>query len=149
MRQALSEQSVAVFAETPDQISECLNRFAPEHASLLVRDPGTLAEQLVNCGCVMIGSFTAQSAGDYCSGPSHTLPTNGSARFGSPVSVTDFLKIQSVSMFTRSDIELLAPTVSVLAKAEGFPAHAYGATVRLCKSDLSGWELWARPWLGT
>jgi histidinol dehydrogenase len=130
LKQALATESVAVLVSSLDETAECLNRFAPEHASLLLEHAGDLAGRLVNCGCVAIGPFTAQSAGDYCSGPSHTLPTSGAARFASPVSCLDFIKVQSVSMFTRKDITRLAPTISALAHAEGFPAHAFGAEVR-------------------
>lgn len=130
VRDALNNESVAVVVSNLDEAAETLNRFAPEHASLMVENPGELAGRLVNCGCVAIGPYTAQSAGDYCSGPSHTLPTGGAARFGSPVSCLDFVKVQSVSMFTKSDIVQLAPTIATLAIAEGFPAHAFGAEVR-------------------
>lgn len=130
LSESLRAHSVAVVVGSPREMAEALNLFAPEHASLLVSDPAALASELVNCGCMALGPHTSQAAGDYLSGPSHTLPTGGAARFGSPVNVLDFLKIQSVSMFTASDIKELAPTIAALARAEGFPAHAFDAEVR-------------------
>ncbi|MBX3110737.1 MAG: histidinol dehydrogenase [Fimbriimonadaceae bacterium] len=131
LRRSLSERSCAVVAATESEAVEIINRFAPEHCTLMVANAGSVAQQVVNCGCVLVGPNTPQSAGDYCSGPSHTLPTSGAARFGSPVNVLDFLKVQSVTMLTSEDIHKLAPTITALANAEGFPGHARDALVRV------------------
>ncbi len=130
LRRSVGERSCAVLVSGDEEAVEVLNRFAPEHVSLLVENAAEVAQGVASSGCVLIGPHTPQSAGDYCSGPSHTLPTSGAARFGSPVSVVDFLRVQSVSMLTQSDLAILSPTIATLADAEGFPGHAFDAEVR-------------------
>lgn len=131
MRTALSKHGGCVVVDSPDQAVSVLNRFAPEHCSLHCGNAGWVAQQVVNCGCVLIGQDSPQSAGDYVSGPSHTLPTAGAARFASPVSVLDFLKVQSVSSLTRTDLAVLSPVVERFGDMEGFPMHGRGGSVRL------------------
>ena len=130
LTEALKNHGAAVVA-TQEEAVEIINRFAPEHLSLITDNAPALTGQIRNCGCVLIGPYTPQSCGDFVSGPSHTLPTSGAARFGSPVNVQDFLKFQSISMLTQADAKHLAPTVEAFGKMEGFPAHAFGTTVRL------------------
>lgn len=130
LQQALKNFGVAVIAND-QEATEIINRFAPEHLSIISEDAPSLAGHIKNCGCVLIGPYTPQSCGDFVSGPSHTLPTSGAARFGSPVNVQDFLKYQSISMLTQADVSHLAATVEAFGKMEGFPVHAFGTTVRL------------------
>lgn len=130
IEKALREQGVAVIANEHHAV-ELINRFAPEHLSLITDDAPALAGQIRNCGCVLIGPYTPQSCGDFVSGPSHTLPTAGAARFGSPVNVNDFLKIQSISMLTQPDLAHLNPTVQTFGKLENFPQHAQATKIRL------------------
>jgi len=130
MRTALRDHGVCVIVESDEQAVEMINAFAPEHLSIHCADAAGVAQGVVNCGCILIGANTPQSAGDFVSGPSHTLPTAGSARFGSPVNVLDFLKVQSVSMLTASDLAELSPTIERFGEMEGFPMHARGGIVR-------------------
>lgn len=131
IRESLDKHSCILVVNSDEEAAEAINRFAPEHVSILCQNAGWFAEKIVNAGCVLVGPYSAQSAGDYCSGPSHTLPTAGAARFASPVSVTTFMKTSSVSMLSQSDITELAPIIEALATVEGFPAHARGATIRV------------------
>ncbi|MDI9639483.1 histidinol dehydrogenase [Kamptonema cortianum] len=131
MRTALERHGVCLLVENDDQAVEAINRIAPEHLSLHNERATEVAMSVVNCGCVLIGPMTAQSCGDFVSGPSHTLPTSGAARFDSPVNVQTFLKFQSISMFTREDAEYLAETVGVFATMEGLPMHGHCATGRI------------------
>lgn len=87
-------------------------------------------EKVRNAGCILLGDWSPESSGDFCAGPSHTLPTSGSARFGSPVSVLDFLKVQSVIQLTKEELKDLSPTIETFAEMEGFPAHGNGVRVR-------------------
>ncbi len=87
-------------------------------------------EKVCNAGSIFLGEFAPESAGDYCLGPSHTLPTGGAARWQSPVSVLDFLKLQSIAKLSREDLEPLIPLIEQMGEIEGFPAHAYGASIR-------------------
>lgn len=131
MRSALRNHGVCVVVKDDEEAGRVINRFAPEHLSLHCENAGYLAQQVRNCGCVLIGPDTPQAAGDFVSGPSHTLPTSGAARFSSPVNVLDFLKVQSVSSLTRSDLVELSPVVERFGAMEGFPVHGQGGAVRL------------------
>lgn len=131
MRAALAKHGACLIVDSPDQAITVLNQFAPEHCSLHCGNAGWVAQQVVNCGCVLIGPDSPQSAGDYVSGPSHTLPTSGAARFASPVSVLDFLKVQSVSSLTRTDLIALSPAVERFGFMEGLPMHGRGGSARL------------------
>ena len=135
MRTALRENGLAVVARDLSEALDVVNALAPEHLTLAVAEPEKAMEGVRNAGCILLGEWTPESAGDYCLGPSHTLPTSGAARWGSPVNVLDFLKVQSVARMTRESLRPLIPTIETLAGVEGFPAHAYGATVR--RSDGS------------
>ena len=83
-----------------------------------------------NAGCILLGEWTPESAGDYCAGPSHTLPTATAARFGSPVNVLDFLKVQSVMKLSQEEFGELAETIEAFGSMEDFPTHSSGATLR-------------------
>ena len=130
MRQALAGASLAIVARDLEEAIDVVNAIAPEHLTLAVREPERAMERVRNAGCILLGEHTPESAGDYCLGPSHTLPTSGAARWQSPVNVLDFLKVQSVARLTREDLQPLIPTIETLAEVEGFPAHGFGATVR-------------------
>lgn len=130
MRQALRDHGLVVVLKKRYEALGLASAMAGEHVSLMVEDPEAALAYLQNGGCALLGDYTPQSAGDFVSGPSHTLPTAGAARFGSPVNVMDFLKFQSVSYLTKADLELLTPTIEAFGEMEGFPQHARGATIR-------------------
>lgn len=130
IRAALANESLAIVATDLSQAIDIVNAIAPEHLTAAIRDPEAVLGRLQNAGCVLLGEWTPESAGDYCLGPSHTLPTSGAARFGSPVNVLDFIKIQSLSRMSPASLMPLIPVIEAFGEMEGFPAHAYGATVR-------------------
>jgi histidinol dehydrogenase len=127
---ALQNESCAVVVDTVEEAAQVINQFAPEHLAVLADNPGEIVPLIRNAGCIAMGHHTPQSAGDFVSGPSHTLPTSGAARFDSPVNVLDFVKLQSLSMLEPADLEFLKPTIERFAKMEGLPAHGRGASVR-------------------
>jgi len=129
-RQALAGASLAILARDEAEACAIINAIAPEHLSIATRDPEATMARIHNAGCVLLGEWSPESVGDFAAGPSHTLPTSGSARFGSPVNVLDFLKVQSVIRLSREDLTDLAPTVEAFGDMEGFPAHACGSRVR-------------------
>jgi len=133
MRKALSEMSCAFIATDLNQAVEIVNAIAPEHLSIALENPDKVLDSIRNAGAVLIGEFTPESAGDYVLGPSHTLPTAGAARFGSPVNVMDFLKIQSYSHIAYDQLLELIPTIEAFGEMEGFPVHARGASIRLSR----------------
>lgn len=107
------------------------NDYAPEHLCLMVRDPWSLVPLVRNAGGVFIGEASAEVMGDYVAGPSHTMPTSGTARFSSPINVEEFLKV--ISLFALNDraVRELGPAAQALAEAEGLTAHAAAVRRRL------------------
>lgn len=130
MRKALANESCAFIAADLSQALDIVNAIAPEHITVSTEDPESLIDKIKNAGCILLGDYTPESAGDYVLGPSHTLPTRGAARFGSPVNVLDFLKIQSVSNLTKPELDELIPTIEAFGELESFPIHARDATIR-------------------
>jgi len=113
-----------------DQAVELASRFAPEHLELAVADPEALLPRLRNAGAIFVGQFTPEPVGDYIAGPSHVLPTGGTARFFSGLSVNDFLRRTSVMTYSGDALRKIVGDVDVMARAEGLDAHARSATIR-------------------
>ncbi len=130
MRTALKEHGMVFIARDLEEACEVSNAIAPEHLTLSVTDPESALSRIQNAGCVLLGEYTPESAGDFALGPSHTLPTAGAARFGSPVNVLDFVKVQSVAKSTLADLQEILPIIEAFGEMEGFPTHANGATIR-------------------
>lgn len=130
MRAALNNESLIVLARDLSEACEVVNAIAPEHLSIATREPEEVARKIRNAGCILMGEWTPESAGDFCAGPSHTLPTATAARFGSPVNVMDFLKIQSLLQLNRDELSEIAKTIETFGQMEGFPTHGHGASVR-------------------
>ncbi len=129
-RRALEDCGAAVLCGTLEEAASVANRVAPEHLELLVREPGEMLPLLLNAGAIFIGPYAPEPLGDYMAGPSHVLPTSGTARFFSPLSVDSFLKKTSVIDYNRASLEAVAGDVIRLAEAEGLTAHANAVKVR-------------------
>ncbi len=125
----LAEGGYAVVVEGPEQAMAVANMIAPEHLELMVADPESLLPLVSNAGAVFCGPWAPASVGDYYAGPSHVLPTFGSARFSSALRVDDFVKHIHVITLDRDALVAAAPHVAAIAEAEGLAAHA--ASVRL------------------
>jgi histidinol dehydrogenase len=135
-RRAIVEESLAnrggiVETLDLDEAIDLANAFAGEHLCLAVRDPWTWLGRVRHAGGVFLGELNAEAIGDYTAGPSHIMPTGGTARFSSPVNVDDFLKIISVFGLGRDDLRQAGPPAVVLARAEGLEAHARAVECRL------------------
>jgi len=111
---------------------------APEHLELFVKDPWPLLSRIRNAGAVFVGHTTPEAVGDYVAGPNHVLPTGGTARFSSPLSVDDFLKKTSVIACPADAFAAVAQPAAVLARAEGLSAHAASIDVRLGAAGTRG-----------
>ncbi len=107
------------------------NRIAPEHLELAVADPFAILPQIRNAGAIFLGHFTPEAAGDYLAGPNHTLPTGGTARFFSPLSVDDFVKKSSIVYFSETGLNRLGDKIVRIAQLEGLEAHAKSVSKRL------------------
>lgn len=119
-----------IVADSLDDAVKVSNKIAPEHLELCVEDPFTLLEKITAAGSVFLGMNTPEAAGDYFAGPNHTLPTGGSARFSSPLSVDDFVKRSSFVCYTKEGFKNAINDISVFAESEGLAAHARSAEAR-------------------
>lgn len=129
-RAALRDHGLAIVVESPEQAIAVVNDLAPEHAEIVLRDARTHARHVTTAGAVFVGPHTPESAGDYVAGPSHVLPTGGSARFSSPLGVADFLKRSSVIEYDATALATQADAIIALAEAEGLHAHGRAVAVR-------------------
>ena len=112
------------------QAAELSNQIAPEHLELCVRDPFALLGLIKHAGSVFLGDYTPEALGDYFAGPNHTLPTNGAARFASPLSVDDFTKKSSYTYYSKEALHKDMAHVARFARQERFEAHARSAEIR-------------------
>ncbi|MBI3971629.1 MAG: histidinol dehydrogenase [Chloroflexi bacterium] len=149
-RASLAARGGAIVVESLAEGLRLANEYAPEHLCLLVRDPWSLIGRVRHAGGVFVGDSSPEAAGDYVAGPSHIMPTGQTARFSSPLSVADFIKIISVVGLRRERLQEIGPAAARLARAEGFEAHARAVEMRLnhvqsakCKvqsEDASGFQ---------
>jgi histidinol dehydrogenase len=132
-RDSLERYGALVLAPSKAAAAECVNTLAPEHLHIQTRDPEAMLEEIDSAGAVFLGPFTPVAVGDYAAGPSHVLPTGGTARFASGLTANDFRKRTSILRFTRKGLQEIAPDVVYLANTEGLTGHA--ASVELRAND--------------
>ncbi|OPH52148.1 histidinol dehydrogenase [Paenibacillus ferrarius] len=116
-----------------DEGVDVVNRLAPEHCELLVQEPFNLLPRIENAGAIFLGAYSTEPVGDYFAGPNHVLPTNGTARFSSPLNVDDFLKKSSVIHYSKEALLANGEMIMTLARNEGLEGHARAVEVRLKK----------------
>lgn len=129
--EVLSKRSAIVIVGSLEQGVEIVNRFAPEHLEILTREPRAALRGIRCAGAVFLGPWTPESAGDFVAGPSHVLPTGGSARYFAGLTVEDFRRRMSVIELSRGDLQEMLPTIECFARVESLPAHALSARLRL------------------
>ena len=130
---SLKNYGLAIYAKTTNRIIEAANIIAPEHLEINFKNYKNILKKVRNAGSIFIGKFSPEAMGDYIAGPNHVLPTSGSAKFSSGLSVNDFLKRHSLIKITKSGIERLGPSVINLAQHENLDGHANSIKVRLKK----------------
>jgi histidinol dehydrogenase len=130
---ALQANGLIVIVKTLEQAIELANLYAPEHLSLMVKNAGRYIKRIRNAGCICAGHYSPVVLGDYVAGPSHALPTGGSARFSSPLTVQDFLKINSIIALDDSSLGTLGPVAALMADSESLTGHASAVRIRLDK----------------
>ena len=131
--QSIKNYGLAIFASTQSRIVEVINTIAPEHLEINFKKHKKIIKKITNAGSIFLGKFSPEAMGDYIAGPNHVLPTSGSARFSSGLSVNDFLKRHSLIKITKSGIERLGPSVINLAQHENLEGHAKSVKFRLKK----------------
>ena len=130
-RKAIEGNSQIIVTDDLLSAVEAANELAPEHLELCVDDPEKYLPYVRNAGSVFMGKYCPESLGDYIAGPNHTLPTSGTARFSSPLSVDDFIKKTQYTYYTREALSKVANDIAVFARAEGLEAHARAALIRM------------------
>jgi histidinol dehydrogenase len=127
---SLESRGLMIEVDDLKQAAQVCNLIAPEHVELSVANPRALMDDIRHAGAIFLGRYTSESLGDYCAGPSHVLPTSGTARFSSALGVYDFQKRSSIISCSEAAAKELAETASILANAEGLFAHARAAEIR-------------------
>jgi len=130
-RDSLERFGAMILVRDEDEAVAIANLIAPEHLHVSTADPKRLLPRLTNAGAIFLGHFTPVAAGDYAAGPSHVLPTGGTARWGSGLSANDFLKRSSLIALSRDGLRALAPDIRLLADKEGLSAHRSSVDLRL------------------
>ncbi len=130
IERAAATGGMIVVCENLDAGMELVNRFAPEHFEIMTKEPRRWLKKVRNAGAVFVGAWTPESAGDFVAGPSHVLPTGGTATCFSGLTVDSFRKRSSVIAFTRADLMETLPMIERMAEVEGLDAHGRAASIR-------------------
>jgi histidinol dehydrogenase len=137
-RESLEQFGALVLARDADEAIAWINQLGPEHLEILTRDPDAVGERIDCAGAIFLGPYSPVALGDYAAGPSHVLPTGGTARWSSGLSANDFLRRCSVLSFTRDGLARLADDVRELARREGLTAHSASVDMRLRDDPEAG-----------
>lgn len=129
-RTSIDNNGKIIVAENLNDVIDVANEIAPEHLELCVDNPFDYLDKIKNAGSIFMGRYCPEALGDYFAGPNHTLPTSGTARFSSPLSVDDFVKKSQYTYYTKDALSKVAEDVAFFAEKEGLSAHARSATVR-------------------
>jgi len=129
--EALETRGKIIIVDSLDEAVDLANLYAPEHLSLMVDNAVDYVGRIANAGCVFVGGISTVVLGDYVAGPSHVLPTEGTARFGSPLNITDFIKFINLVTIDKAGLNRLGKAASVIARAEGLEAHARAVEKRI------------------
>mgnify|MGYP002801247987 FL=1 len=130
IRKSLDNYGYILVAESMDEAIDIANEIASEHLEIQTRNPYDVMTKIRNAGAIFIGEYASESLGDYFAGPNHVLPTNGTARFFSPLSVDDFIKKSSIIGYSREALEKIHTDIEAFAQAEHLTAHANSIKVR-------------------
>ena len=130
IRKSLDNYGYILVADTMDEAIETANEIASEHLEIQTKNPYDVMTKIRNAGAIFIGEHSSEPLGDYFAGPNHVLPTNGTARFFSPLSVDDFIKKSSIIAYSREALEAVHEDIEQFAKAERLTAHANSIKVR-------------------
>ena len=132
---AIQNNSKIILTKDMEEAISISDAIAPEHLELAVDNPFETLENVHNAGSIFLGHFTPEPLGDYFAGPNHTLPTNGSAKFSSPLSVDDFVKKSSYIFYSEQNLKQVEKDVAAFARREGLDAHAQAVEARSLKNE--------------
>lgn len=131
IEKSLNNYGAIIVVKDYDEACELSNKVAPEHMEICTKEPFMLLPKIQNAGAIFLGNFTPEPLGDYMAGPNHVLPTGGTARFFSPLSIDDYIKKSSIISFSQNALQALGNDVIKFAEAEGLTAHANSVKVRM------------------
>ncbi len=129
--ESLANNGIIIIVDSMEEAIELSNLYAPEHLCLDMVNAEAYLDEITNAGCVFYGYAPTVAMGDYVAGPSHALPTSGTARFASPLNISDFIKYTNRVKITREDLEKYGPVAMMIAEAEGLQAHSKTVDIRL------------------
>jgi histidinol dehydrogenase len=129
-RKSIEGSSKILLCDSLEEAIDTANRIAPEHLEICTDDPFAILSRIKNAGSIFLGKNAPEALGDYFAGPNHTLPTSGTARFSSPLSVDDFVKKSAFTYYTPEALAAVADDVAYFARKEGLEAHARSAEAR-------------------
>ncbi len=133
IRKSLDNYGFILVAENMDDAIDTVNEIASEHLEIVTANPFETMTKVRNAGAIFLGSYSSEPLGDYFAGPNHVLPTNGTAKFFSPLGVDDFIKKSSIIYYSKEALEGISDDIQTFAKAEGLTAHANSIAVRFEK----------------
>ncbi|MFC7679228.1 histidinol dehydrogenase [Paenibacillus sp. GCM10028914] len=137
-RASLDSYGAIIVTGTMKEGIDLVNRLAPEHLEIMTEEPMALMGQIENAGAIFLGAYSSEPVGDYFAGPNHIIPTNGTARFASPVDLDDFIKKSSMIYYSKEALLRDGETIMELARREGFEGHAQAIAVRLEQESNTG-----------
>ena len=135
IEKSLNNYGYILLVDSLDEAADTANEIASEHLEILTKDPFAMMTKIRNAGAIFLGEYSSEPLGDYFAGPNHVLPTNGTARFFSPLNVDDFLKKTSIISYSRPALEKIHQDIECFAENEGLTAHANSIRVRFEKED--------------
>ena len=130
-RKSIEERGAIIISDNMDEAVNLMNQIAPEHLEVVTQNPMDLLSQIKHAGAIFLGQYTPEPIGDYIAGPNHTLPTGGTAKFYSPLSVDNFLKKSSIISMSRKGLNEIGEACAMLANTEGLTAHEKSVRIRL------------------
>lgn len=135
MRKSLDNYGYILLADSLEDAVETANAIASEHLEILTKDPYQVMTKIKNAGAIFLGEYSSEPLGDYFAGPNHILPTNGTAKFFSPLNVDDFMKKTSLISYSREALEKVHEDIEIFAEREGLTAHANSIKIRFSKCE--------------
>jgi len=130
-RKSIKERGAIIITDSIDEAIELMNQIAPEHLEIVTQNPMELLSKIKHAGAIFLGEYTPEPIGDYIAGPNHTLPTGGTAKFYSPLSVDNFLKKSSIISMSKEGLNEIGEACAMIANVEGLTAHEKSVRIRL------------------
>jgi len=130
-RKSIEERGAIIVTSTMEDAIDLMNEIAPEHLEVVTADPMSLLDSIKHAGAIFLGENTPEPIGDYVAGPNHTLPTGGTAKFYSPLSVENFLKKSSIISMSKQGMQEIGEQCALIAHTEGLTAHEESIRMRL------------------